>query len=103
MTVSDPFEQYWVLLNNERLPHVGAGLHLLWAAIGPKIVRWKHKASIVKARHMPRSRWDAIPHLLNEGQNICTIMEGLRAYGDLEPAHAPSCRIPTYSKRVRRK
>lgn len=82
------FEPYYVYIANERLPHIGSGLRILWVDIGPKDVRYKRFKDQPRARKLPRKRWDAIPSILFEGQNMCTITEAL-----LGTTHGTKCRI----------
>lgn len=82
MPIED-FKPFWVQVSNERLRHLGGGLHLLYADVGPKWVRIKRRYALSKSQRVSRILWDAMPHVPHEGQNLCTVMEGLRAYAEL--------------------
>lgn len=86
------YQPYWIMVSNERLPHVGAGLHRVWALVEPRRVRIKHRYDLIKARSISLAVWEGMPHILDEGQNLCTIMEALRAYENISPRPLPTAR-----------
>lgn len=75
------FVPYWIFVNFEHLPLLAAGLGRIYVSVGRKWVRYKRRWDLKRATRITKARWDALPHVLDEGQNLCTTMEALRAYG----------------------